>query len=53
MYDPTNWYKHDTTTSEGSKIDAITYQFGLKHLIQKPTHILTDSSSCVDLISTS
>ena len=28
-------------------------QFGLRHLIQEPTHILTDSSSCIDLIFTS
>ena len=48
-----NWYKHDTTTYEGSKIDVITSQFGLKQLIQEPTHILTDSSSCIDLIFTS
>ena len=48
-----NWYKHDTTTYEGSKIDAITSQFRLKQLIQEPTHILTDSSSCIDLIFTS
>ena len=50
---PSNWYKHDTTTCEGSKVDAITSQFGLKQLIQKPTHILTDSSSCIDPIFTS
>ena len=25
-----NWYKHDTTSYEGSKTDAITSQFGLK-----------------------
>ena len=48
-----NWYKRDTTTYEGSKIDAITSQFGLKQLIQEPTHILTDSSSCIDVIFTS
>ena len=48
-----NWYKHDTTTYEGSKIDAIMSQFGLKQLIQEPTHILTDSSPCIDLIFTS
>ena len=34
-------------------IDAITSQFGLKQLIQEPTHILNDSSSCIDLIFTS
>ena len=48
-----SWFKHDTTTYEGSKIDAITSQFGLKQLIQEPTHTLTDSSSCIDLIFTS
>ena len=34
-----DWYKHDTATYEGWKIDAITSQFGLKHLIQEPKHI--------------
>ena len=48
-----NWYKQDTTTCEGSKIDAITSHFGLKQLIQKPIHILNDSSSCIDLLFTS
>ena len=48
-----NWYKHDTTTYEGSKINARTSQFGLKQLIQEPTLILTDSLSCIDLIFTS
>ena len=31
----------------------MTSQFGLKQLIQESTHILTDSSSCIDLIFTS
>ena len=49
-----NWYKLDTTNIfEHSKIDAIMSQFGLQQLIQEPTHILTDSSSCIDLIFTS
>ena len=45
-----NWYKHDKTTYEGSKIEAITSQLGLKQLIQEPTHILPNSSSCIDLV---
>ena len=45
-----NWYKHDKTTSEGSKTEAITSQFGLKQLIWEPTHILSNSSSCIDLV---
>ena len=38
-----NWYKHDKTTYEGSKIEAITSQFGLKQLIQESAHILLNS----------
>ena len=45
-----NWYKHDKTKHEGSKIDAITYQFRLQQLIQEPTHVLSNSSTCIDLI---
>ena len=47
------WYKHDKTTSESSEIDAITSQCGLQQLIKEPTHILGNSSSCIDLIFTS
>ena len=48
-----NWYKHDQTTYEGSRMDAVTSQFGLQQLIKEPTHILGNSSSCIDLIFTS
>ena len=48
-----NWYKHDKTTYEGSEIDAVAYQFGLQQLIKEPTHILTNPSSCIDLLFTS
>ena len=47
-----NWYKHGKITYEGSKIEAITSQFELKQLILEPTHILSNSSSCIDLVST-
>ena len=33
-----NWSKHDKTTYDGSKIIAITSQFGLQQLIKEPTH---------------
>ena len=46
-----DWYKHDETTYEGSKIDAITCQFGLQQLTKEPTHILTDSSSYIHLLT--
>ena len=34
-----NWYTGDTTTSEGSKIEAILSQFGLQQIVNKPAHI--------------
>ena len=48
-----NWYKHDKTSREGPKIDALTTQFGLQQIIKEPTHVLAESSSCIDLIFTS
>ena len=47
------WFKGNKTSYEGSKIDAITSQFRLQQLINKPTHLAADSSSCIDLIFTS
>ena len=43
-----NYYKHDTATYEGSKIDATTSQYVSQQLIQEPTHVLTDPSPCID-----
>ena len=48
-----NWYKHDKTTYKGSKIEAITSQFGLKQLIQEPIQILSNWSSRIDVVFTS
>ena len=48
-----NWYTGDTTTSEGSKTEAITSQFGLQQIINEPTHIQGQSVSCIDLIFSS
>ena len=44
------WYKNDSTSYEGTKIDDITSQFGMQPLIIEPAHILPVSSSCFDLI---
>ena len=44
-----NWCKNDTTSHEGSIIDAVTSHYGLCQLIQEPTHVLNSPSSCVDL----
>ena len=47
--------KGDKTSYEGSKIDAITSQFGIQQeqLFNEPTHLVADSSPCIDLIFTS
>ena len=47
-----NWYKHDKTSYEGAKIDALITQFGLQQIIKVPTHVLAEFSSCTDLIFT-
>ena len=49
----TNWYKHDKTNFEGKTIENISLQCGLYQVINEPTHILENSSSCIDLIFTS
>ena len=37
----------------GSTIESITFQFGLHQLINEPSHLLQNSSSCTDLTFTS
>ena len=44
------WYINDSTTSQGNVLENITSQFGLHQIIKEPTHILDNSSSCIDLI---
>ena len=46
------WYNRDITTYEVSKTDGATSQFGLEKIIKEPTHIIGDSSPCIDLIFT-
>ena len=47
-----NWSIDDTTTLEGAQLDSITSLNGIKQLVSEPTHILQQSSSCIDLIFT-
>ena len=35
---PNNWRKNDTTSHKGSMIDAVKIYYGLRQLIQEPTH---------------
>ena len=48
-----NWYKGDKTTASWSKLEIMTSHYGLTLIINEPTHIFEDSSSCIDLASTS
>ena len=48
-----SWYRNNSTDTEGSKIDILTSTFGFHQIINEATHILNNSSSCIDLIFTS
>ena len=48
-----NWHINDKTTSEGAKIEFLTSQFRLHQIINEPTNVLENSSSCINLIFTS
>ena len=43
------WYQNDIATFEGFKMATATSQFGLSQIIKEPTHILSNSASCIDL----
>ena len=47
------WSKNNDATHEGSKIANRTSQSALKQAINQPTHLLSKSSSCIDLLFTS
>ena len=47
-----NWWQDDTQTSEGSRIDYPTTSYGFQQLTSERTHILKNSSFCIDLIVT-
>ena len=46
------WKTDDLDTKEGIKIDEVTSSFALSQIISGPTHILANSTSCIDLIFT-
>ena len=47
-----SWWNKDITSNEGSQIDSLATTYGLQQLISDPTHILPNSSTCIDLIFT-
>ena len=48
-----NWCSSDISSNEGIHIDSVASYYGLHQLISDSTHILPNSSSCIDLIFTS
>ena len=47
-----SWWSNDINTTEGSKLLALSFSNGFSQLIDEPTHIKTNSTSCIDLIFT-
>ena len=47
-----SWWKNNCVTREGNKIKSLTCSYGLSQLISDSTHILQNSSSCINLIFT-
>ena len=45
-----NWWTEDVDSRWGVEIESLTSYLGLHQLIDSPTHILPNSSSCIDLI---
>ena len=45
-----NWYKDDKTTASGSELEIMISYYELTPIINEPTHMLEDSSSCIDLV---
>ena len=44
------WCNKDITNPVGRETDTLTSSAGYKQIIKKPTHILNNSSSCIDLV---
>ena len=44
------WWKNDITNLQGEEIDTLTSSAGYSQIIDKPTHALNNSKSCIDLI---
>ena len=49
----TSSYSKDNSTTRGSKLSLLTSQLGLNQIINEPTHITKNSSTCIDLLFTS
>ena len=45
-----NWWKNDISNSVGQELDFLISSAGYSQIIDKPTHIVNNSMSCIDLI---
>ena len=43
-------WKNDITNLEGQELDSLTLSAGYNQIIDKPTHVINTSMSCIDLI---
>ena len=43
-----HWYSLDTNTFERVSVENVVSQLGLHQIVKEPTHILENSSSCID-----
>ena len=43
---------NDQSSNKGIQLESLTSLYGIAHLITEPTHVLENSSSCIDLIFT-
>ena len=46
------WFINDQSSSEGTQLESLTSLCAMKQLIAEPTHVLENSSRCIDLIFT-
>ena len=46
------WWTRDKTTMEGTQFESLTTVHSFDELISQPTHLLPQTSSCIDVIFT-
>ena len=46
------WWTRDKTTIEGTQLECLSSVYGFHQLLSQPTHLLPQTSSCIDLIFT-
>ena len=44
------WFINDQSSREGTQLESLISLYRMKQLIAEPTHVLENSSSCIDLI---